>query len=94
MRDLTDEEKQSIKDFGSVGFTYQEVSINLGIPCNELFDQWENQKGEVYELYMQGRLQSEFNIRKSILDSAINGSSPSMVKMMDFYKQADDFQND
>ena len=52
--------------------------------------QFANEKGDIYTLYRQGRLQKELEIRQAVLTSALNGSSPAQLQMLEFFAAADE----
>ncbi len=87
--DLTQQELESISQCGSVGFSYLEVATIFGLDPVWVRQQFTQRTGELYRLYQAGRLQAELILRRSILDSANNGSSPSQLYMMKLYEQVD-----
>ena len=94
MRDLTDEEKEQLTLCGRVGFTYEEVALNFDLNVDEVGVQFANKEGEIFSGWIKGRLQAEAELRNATLKSAINGSIPSLTKMLEYYRKTDRIHND
>ena len=89
MRELTDKDLHEIEECGRVAFTYREVAYHLGVPQAEVRQQFVEEKGEVWEHWVLGRMQVELEIRQVVLSSAKNGSTPMLDKMLDFFKRTE-----
>ena len=90
MSNLTDEVKQSIESFGRLGFTIDELAIAFDLDIAQVRKEFADESGEIYMLYKKGRITAEVEIRETLLQSACNGSTPSLQRMVEIYKQADE----
>lgn len=88
---LTADQEEQIKQCGAVGFTPDQVAIVFGFEPWQVHQQFDEKKGCIYQAYMQGRLQSELNIRQAVLKSAYNGSTPAQQQIEEYYRVADAF---
>lgn len=80
---LNDEQIKEIEELASCFFTIDEIKEITGIeePCREF-----------KKAMRKGHLQSEYKLRKSIIELAHDGSSPAQtlaVKMLDSLKRKD-----
>lgn len=91
---LTPEEQEQVQQCGAVGFTPDEVAMVFGWEPFLVHHQFDAKKGSIYTNYMQGRLQSELNIRQAVLKSAQNGSTPAQQQLLEYYRVADAYIGD
>lgn len=89
IEELTEEDLKEIFACGRVGLTYREVAYNSGLLISDVKKQFIEEEGVVFEQWELGRLQAELEIRQQVLESAKNGSTPAIEKMIDFFKKAD-----
>lgn len=87
--ELSEQDKEEIMTCGRLGFNYKDVAVNFDLPLDEVKEQFETESGEVYILWKKGRLAAEAELRQSVLSGAIAGSTPLLLKMLDYYKQTD-----
>ena len=87
--ELSDKTKEEIINCGALGFNYKDVAVNFNLPVNEVREQFEMEEGEVYILWKQGRLNAEAKLRQSVFVGAVNGSTPLLMKMLEYYKKTD-----
>lgn len=73
---------QEIEELGRLQFSIPEISIILGI--DEL-----SFTNEMMTARNRGRLMASSEVRKSILQQAINGSTPAQKQMMDLIEKAE-----
>lgn len=73
---------QEIEELGRLQFSIPEISIILGI--DEL-----SFTNEMMKARNRGRLMASSEVRKSILQQAINGSTPAQKQMMDLIEKAE-----
>lgn len=88
------EEEENLIAMGAVGFTAAQVAAVFELDPNMVKNQFRLERGEIYEIYYKGRLQSELEIRSAVLKSAKNGSTPAQQQMQEYYSQADDNQRE
>lgn len=94
---MTNEQKQQVEECGSVGFDYRQVAVLTGLDLQTVKEQFTNERGEVYEAWLRGRLRSELSIRKSILSSAQEKSPSAGImadKMMEIFHKTDNEHRD
>lgn len=89
IEDLTDNDYKEIEICGRVGLTYKEVAYNSGLTIDVVAKQFVTEDGPIFSHWIRGRLQAELEIRQQVLESAKNGSSPAIDKMIEFFKRAD-----
>lgn len=65
------------------------MAIIFDLEQSEVRAQFMEERGQVYEVWLRGRLQKELEVRQAVLQSALNGSSPSQLQLMNFYNEAD-----
>lgn len=99
MRDISEkpfssDEENNIRSCGAVGFLWQQVAVAFSLDPNFVREQFKYKKGTVYELYMEGRMQNELEIRQAVLQSAKNGSTPAQQQMLEYYSKVDSDIND
>lgn len=87
---LSPEETNALAICGSVGFSWRQVADIFDLDPATVRRQFTNQQGDIYKTYLQGRLQKELEIRQAVLTSALNGSSPAQLQMLEFFSSADE----
>lgn len=87
---LSPEETNALTICGSVGFSWRQVADIFDLDPATVRRQFTNQQGDIYKTYLQGRLQKELEIRQAVLTSALNGSSPAQLQMLQFFSAADE----
>lgn len=65
------------------------MAIIFDLELSEVRAKFMEERGQVYEVWLRGRLQKELEVRQAVLQSALNGSSPSQLQLMNFYNEAD-----
>lgn len=78
----------TITELARVFFTEEEVSQFMGIAYEDFKMMVKNIKDPVHRSYYSGWRQSEFELRKLILNSAIAGSTPAQNLILDIRKKA------
>lgn len=73
---------QEIEELGRLQFSIPEISIILGIDELSFTNEMMNARN-------RGRLMASSEVRKSILQQAINGSTPAQKQMMDLIEKAE-----
>jgi len=85
---LNKEELATITELAALFYTPTEIARILEVDTEEFENQIKSEHGEAYKSYYKGYYLSDISLRKSILDSAINGSSPAQTLMRDIQKLA------
>lgn len=70
------EQLQIIEEYAKLLFSYEEVALLANVDIIDITDI----SNQYYKQYQKGRLQTEIEIRESILDSARNGSPDAEQK--------------
>lgn len=78
---------------GRLGFAVGDVASMLEIEEEVIFAQFRERKGEIYRAYTQGRIEGETQIRQTIMDAALNSSSPMLAKMLEYYSKSENENN-
>lgn len=81
---FTDEQLAEIELMGSCFFTYKDIAVLLEVDPKELKEILEDQNSEVYKSYEKGRLKSELEVRKSVVDLAKRGSSQAQEMVLKY----------
>ncbi len=85
---LSPEQFKEIEELAAVFFTPKEIAIIVGISV-PLFDEAvKDETTNVYNAFQRGRLQSEYDLRKSIVKLAKSGSSPAQTMAMDLLQKS------
>ena len=85
---LNKEELAMITKLAGLFYTPSEIARVLEIDTEEFENQIKSEESEAYKYYYKGYYQTDVSLRQSILDSAINGSSPAQTLMRDIQKLA------
>lgn len=75
----TNEQLQQLEQFAAQLFTVEELAIIIGVEPVKLQVDF-NQKGKAWQVIMKGRLQTESDIRASVLQLAKSGSAPAQAQ--------------
>ena len=67
-------------------YTPGEIAIILEVDPEELDNEVISESGEIYTAYMKGYYKSDVELRKSITESALQGSSPAQAMLRDIQK--------
>ncbi len=82
----TQEELQTIEDMAALFYSYKDIAIVLEVDVEEFKAQMRLEESDAYSRYQKGWITSDMSIRKSLLESAINGSSPAQMMLMELNK--------
>lgn len=86
---MTSEQHDQVVELGKLGFAVRDVALLLEIPEKEVYAQFTKKSGEIYSAYTSGRIQGMVDVRRTIMASALNSSSPALEKMLDFFKKSE-----
>ncbi len=82
---LSEEQLSAISDMASLFYTPKEIAINLEVDIDDFDMEIKSEQGPVYKAFMKGWFESDMKLRRSTLQSAINGSTPS-IQVIENYK--------
>lgn len=88
LNDITPEELQEVERLAALYFTPREIALMLQIKFDEVLLQFDANQGDFYEAFQTGRLQSEVDLRKGIIQLAKAGSSPAQTMAMDLFNKS------
>lgn len=86
---LSDEKLMELKGFGAAFFSIKKTAVCMQLNYDELMIELSNEKSTIYAAYYSGLFESESKVNRSIIDVAINGSSPAQtqaLKLIEFCK--------
>ncbi|MFZ4413674.1 MAG: hypothetical protein ACOYOV_11360 [Bacteroidales bacterium] len=86
MMNYKESELQTIEELAALFFKPSEIAIVLEINAEEFVAEIKLEEGEAYRRYKKGWLTSEIELRKSVFESATNGSNPAQNMMLDYNK--------
>ena len=81
---LNEEHFREIEEMASLFLSPEEIAINLEVDIDEFLMEIQL-SGVVAQYYHRGRLKTSIELRKAILQAAVNGSSPAQQMMKEFY---------
>lgn len=73
--DLSDEQLLEIEEYGKLFFSLKEVAILVELEYAALNEMMQDENSVVFKAYHKGRLTSEVDVRKSIIEMAQSGST-------------------
>lgn len=82
---LTEEQINAVIDMASLFYTSKEIAINIEVDIDDFDMEIKSEQGPVYKAFMTGWFESDMKLRRSTLQSAINGSTPS-IQIIENYK--------
>lgn len=88
LNDITDEDLTLIEEMAALYYTPKEICIIVELKYDEAKNEIEKEEGKFYEAFQRGRLQSETDLRRSILMLAKAGSSPAQTMAMDLLNKS------
>ena len=83
----TADELQTIEDMAALFYSYKDIAIVLEVNVEEFKALMRLEEGNAYSRYQKGWITSDMSIRKSLLESAVNGSSPAQMMLMELNKE-------
>lgn len=81
---LSPEQYKEIEEMAGLFLSPEEIAINIEVDAEEFLIELQL-GGEIAQHYFKGRIKTSIELRKAILQAAVNGSSPAQQMMKDFY---------
>lgn len=78
---------------GYLGFSVRELAVMLERDEAEVFAEFRERRGEAYRQYMQGRITGRAQVRQTVMDAALNSSSPMLQRMAEHYMRSENENN-
>lgn len=88
LNDITNEDLRLIEELASYFFTPREIGVMVEIDPDDAISQVLAEGNDFYTAYQKGRLQSEMELRKSIIKLAKAGSSPAQTMSLDLLNKS------
>lgn len=88
LNDITEQESAEIVNLSALFFSPREISIMLELDPEQVLEEMDRNKGTFYRSFQKGRLQSEVDLRKAIMQLARAGSSPAQTMAMNLFKES------
>ena len=86
LNDITPAELQEINAMGAVFFTPKQIAIAMEFEVDPFVDACLENGSDCYNAFEGGRLKSEFEVRKSVVQLAKSGSSPAQTMALEMIK--------
>lgn len=83
LTDISKEDIEQIEALAALFFTPREIALMLEIKVQDFFDELLDEESSIFRAFNVGRLQSEADLRKSIVKLAKSGSSPAQTMSLD-----------
>ena len=84
---LNEQQTLEVTEMAKLFFTPREIAIFLKVNIEEFIACSKDESDPVYIAFVSGRLHTEYELRKSILQLATSGSSPAQTMMLELLKQ-------
>jgi len=86
---ITDQEK-AIYIAGYLGFGIEYLVKCVQLDRKSVRQQFIDGDGKEYNIWLHGYYMAQTELRKTILESALNSSSPNIEKMLQYFAKTDD----
>lgn len=86
---LTKQDKETIYNIGYLGMGLPEILHNFDYDKDEIIQQFETEKGPVYDFWFKGWFTAQSELNKIIMESAKNSSSPALFQMFQIRKKTE-----
>ena len=83
----TAKELETIEEMGALFFAPTDIAILLEKDVDSFLNEIRLESSEAYKRYKLGWLTAEITLRKSVMQSAENGSNPAQVMMFELNKK-------
>jgi hypothetical protein len=88
LTDITAEDLKEIERLAELFFTPKEIAIMLEVSTDDILSAIADENSEVYRSFYSGRLQSEVELRRSVVKLAKSGSSPAQTMALDLLNKS------
>jgi hypothetical protein len=78
----SDEKLMELKGFGAAFFNIKKTAVCMQLKYTDLMDELKDVESKAYSAYYGGWFESESKINRSIIEVAINGSSPAQTQAL------------
>lgn len=94
---MSEEDIKRIEECGEVAFDYKQVALLVSLDENEVRQQFESERGDIYEAWMRGRLRTELEVRRQMIKTAKTtepGAGKMTEALADLFRRTDDIHRD
>lgn len=85
---LNDEQLQEVKKLAALFYVPAEIALMMDVDVSQFENFVKDCEGLLYKAYQSGRLQSEMELRNSIIRLAKQGSSPAQTAALKIYEES------
>lgn len=85
---FTQEQLEEIEAMATLFLPPDDIAINIGVDPEEFAELIHIKTGLGYLAYFKGWIKTEVKLRNSILQAALNGSSPAQQMMLQYQNKA------
>jgi hypothetical protein len=85
---FSEEQLNEIQEMAALFFGPEQIAINIEVDADDFTDLITNKIGDAYKAYCTGRLSSEIELRTSIKNAALNGSTPAQTLFVTYFKDS------
>ena len=85
---LNEEQLHEVESMAELFFSPHEIAANLEVDADDFLAILQTENGPIYQAFTRGQLQTKMKLRDSILQAALNGSSPAQQMMREYENKA------
>lgn len=85
---FTQEQLDEIEAMATLFLPPDDIAINIGVDPDEFTELINIKSGTGYQAFFKGWMKTEVELRQSILQAALNGSSPAQQMMLNYQNKA------
>jgi len=85
---ISEKDFELIEELASYFFTPREIAVIVEVNPDQFIAAMDNEDSRIYQVFQKGRLQSEMELRKSIIKLARAGSSPAQTMSLDLLNKS------
>ena len=90
MKEYTSEVEKAIYTAGYLGFGVDYLVKCVQLDKETVTKQFMEENGTEYNIWLHGYYQAQTELRTTIMESALNSSTPSLEKMLQYFAETDD----
>lgn len=83
---LSETELEVVTDLAGLFYSPREVAIVLEINVEDFVTAVDAGCGSIYRAYMKGYFKGDIELRRSVMESALHGSSPAQAMLREIQK--------
>lgn len=84
---LSKEQLEEVERLAGLFYPPKIIASNIEVDEEDFEILIKSKTGDAYSAYIKGWLRSDFELRKSIMNSALNGSNPAQQQMCEYQKE-------